>query len=235
MIITIAGGIGSGKSLTAVKHVAEESKRNIVFTNFKLKGIKYHRLKKEDIITEISDEKKSSDKKQVTKSVVNWDFWNKYKGCDIFLDEVHNLINSRNSMSKQNQLYSEWISQIRKIFGSSGDQLYLDKLKRLNSTLFNKHIEAVIGKSNNIYLITQKYRKLDVNFRELYHIHIQCHKKMIKDKVIIINDYYFGDDQYSAIEYAEMGQKPKRAIFLGNKYFKHYDSYELLSTGGEYL
>lgn len=231
MIITIAGGIGSGKSLTAVRHAVEESKNNKVFTNFKLKGIKYHRLKREDIISEIVDDKNP----KKTKEVVNYDFWNENRNCDIFLDEVHNLVNSRNSMSKQNRLFGEWISQIRKVWGASGDQTYLERLKRFKQNIFQRYVDEIIGKSNNIYLITQKYRKLDVNFRELAHVHIQCKKTIINKEVYIINEYYFGDDQYSAIEYAELGQKPKRTIFAGRPYYKYYDSYELLSTGGEYI
>ena len=142
-------------------------------------------------------------------------------------------------MSKENILYSEWIAQIRKIFGEQGDQNYLDALRSMKNEYFHKYVDKVISKSNNIILITQKVRKIDINFRELCHVYIQCHKQVIKRKgkkyVLIFNDYWFGDDNCDAIEYAQMGVKPKKSFFVGDKYFKNYDSYELISSGGEYL
>jgi len=233
MIIVISGGIGSGKSLTAVKHAVEESKHNKVLTNFTLKNIKnYYRLKKDDVLLTTTDGKK-------TTTQVNWEFWENTRNVDIFLDELHNLINSRRAMSKENIAYSEWIAQIRKIWGEQGDQNHLDTLKKMNNNLFHKVVDRFIAKSNNIYLITQKVRKIDINFRELCHVYIQCHKQIIKRNgkkyVLIFNNYWFGDDNCDAIEYAQMGVKPKKTFFMGNDYFNNYDSYELVSRGGEYL
>ncbi len=243
MIIVISGGVGSGKTLTAVRHAVEESKSSQVLTNFTLKKIKnYYRLKKDDVIMEVVDEKKSTDRVTKYEKVVNWEFWEEQQGkggCDIFLDELHNLISSRQAMKKENILYSEWISQIRKIWGSQGDQNYLTTLSKMNNNVFHKFVDKFISKSNNIYLITQRVRKIDVNFRELCHVYIQCQKQDVRVSgrkyVLIHNNYWFGDDNMSAIEYAEMGVKPKRTFFIGNKYFSYYDSYELISRGGEYL
>jgi len=231
MIIVISGGVGSGKTLTEVKFAVEDTKNKKVLTNFTLKNIKnYHRLKKEDVL--ISDEK--------DKIVgVNWEYWNKNRDCTIYLDEMHNLISSRRAMSAQNQYMSEWISQIRKIFGNQGDQNHLELLRRMNNREFHKYINPIMKLSNNIVLVTQRTRKIDINFRDLCHVYIQCNKQEIRHNgkkiVVIYNNYWFGDDNNSAIEYAEMGVKPKTTFFIGNDYFKHYDSYELISTGGEYL
>jgi len=230
MIIIISGGVGSGKSLTAVRCAVEESKNNRVITNFKLKNIKnYYRLKKEDVLIDKSEDPKKKDIQ------VNWDFWEKTRNVDIFLDELHNLINSRTAMKKENIKYSEWISQIRKIWGDQGDQNHIEALRRMPLGLFQKHVDAIVSKSNNIYLITQRVRKIDINFRELAHIYIQCKKMMVGDQVVIINSYWFGDDNNDAIEYAMSGVRPRRRAFIGNEYFKYYDSYELISTGGEWL
>ena len=166
---------------------------------------------------------------------INWEFWEKNRNCDVFLDELHNLISSRRAMSKINQAFSEWISQIRKIWGSTGDQNQIDLLKRMNNKTFGKYVDRIMAKSNNIYLITQRVRKIDINFRELCHVYVQCQKIKIKNHIYIINNYWFGDDNMSAIEAFEMGIKPKKTYFYGNDYFKYYDSYELISTGGEYL
>jgi len=138
-------------------------------------------------------------------------------------------------MKKENIKYSEWISQIRKIWGDQGDQNHIEALRRMPLGLFQKHVDAIVSKSNNIYLITQRVRKIDINFRELAHIYIQCKKMMVGDQVVIINSYWFGDDNNDAIEYAMSGVKPRRRAFIGNEYFKYYDSYELISTGGEWL
>ena len=109
MIITMSGGVGAGKTISAIRQAFVEAKKNQVITNFKIIGLKnYYRLKKGDILKDVSDNPKK------TEYEVNWDFWENHKNCDIFLDEVHNLINSRNSMSKENKKYSEWIAQIRK-------------------------------------------------------------------------------------------------------------------------
>jgi len=186
-------------------------------------------LKKDDVLIDVSTDPKKKDLQ------VNWDFWEKTRNVDIFLDELHNLISSRTSMKKENIKYSEWISQIRKIWGGEGDQNHLNALRKMPGSTFQKYVDKIISKSNNIYLITQRVRKIDINFRELCHIYIQCRKIKVGDKIIIINSYWFGDDNCDAIEYALSGAKPKRMAFIGNDYFQYYDSYELISTGGEYL
>jgi hypothetical protein len=233
MIIIISGGVGSGKSLTAVRNLVKSSSIRRVFTNFKVKNIKnYYRLKKADVIIKEEDGKK-------VKYKLNSEFWDNNRNTDIFLDEMHNLISSRRSMTLQNQVMGEWIAQIRKLWGEQGDQSYLDLLKKLNNKAFSLLIDDITLKSNNIFILTQKVRKIDVNFRELAHVYIQCSKKVInkgKNKaVIIVNNYWFGDDNYSAIELYEMGQKPKTRVFYGNDYFKYYDSYEFVSMQGDWL
>ena len=196
------GGIGSGKSLSVVRRVVE-SGDNYPLTNFRLKKIKYHRLKLSDII-----------KTKDGKSAVNWDFWEKvrttHKAYSIYLDEAHNIIGSRSSMSKQNQLMSRWISQIRKILSDSKD--------------------------NHIYVITQKPRRIDVNFRELAQVVIECQKITKGKDVYIIQRFYNGFDDY---ELAKSGLKKASAksFFKGNKYFKYYDTGEMVTfkDGEEYL
>ena len=223
MIITMAGGVGSGKTISAVRQAIMESKKNKVLTNFKIFKMKnYYRLKKGDVLID-----KSGDGKKKAYDV-NWQFMEDHKHCDIFLDEIHNLISSRNSMSVENRKYSEWLSQIRKLWGASGDQNYLDILRKMNNNNFHKYHQQLYARSNNIILITQKPRKMDINFREICHVHIQC-KKIIRGKqVIILQEHYLGDDSVSGIEMMEYGQKPKISYFLANPYFNMYDSYEIV-------
>ena len=192
MIICLVGGIGSGKTLSVVKEIVTSN--NYPITNFRLKNVNYHRLKYSDLITEVTDDKKKTLK-------VNWLFWEnlrkKHKFFSIYLDEAHNLIGSRASMSKRNQLLSNWISQIRKI---------------LSDNPFN-----------HIYIITQNPRRIDINFRELTQVVIECRKAIINKKVIIFQRYYNGFDDYYMRFKAE-----EKTWFFGNKYFKYYDTTDMV-------
>jgi len=234
MIILISGGIGSGKSLSAVKMILKNT--NIVYSNFKLKGVKNHiRLKWEHMIKQVVDDKRTNPKTTYYKDEINWDYWKQTEGCNIYLDEMHNIVDSRSSMNKKSILLTQWLSQIRKIHGQEGDQNDLNFLKRVNGNIFRLCVDDIINKSNNIICITQRVGKIDVRFREMSHIYIQCQKIKIAGEIFIIQNYYFGDDNISAIDSYEMGHRPKKAIFHAPKYYKYYDSYELISTGGEYL
>ena len=157
MIIILLGGIGSGKTLSAVKEIANN--KQYAITNFRTNFKNSHRIKVTDII------KYSDDKKTVN---VNWEFWEnvkaKHPSYSIFLDEIHNLIHSRKSMSKTNILMSKWVSQIRKILSDHPN--------------------------NHLYLISQTMRKIDVDFRELASLIITCQKADYKGKILIKQDYY---------------------------------------------
>ena len=201
MIIFIIGNIGSGKTICGVREIVTSG--NFPIVNFKLKGLKYHRLRFSDIITTVEDEK---GKKTMS---VNWDFWNdfktKHKNFSIFLDEAHSIISSRNSHSKQNQLLSNWIAQIRKILSDS--------------------------MTNHIYIISQRIRRIDINFRELCHIVITCEKVEHKDKIYILLKYYDGVEGY------ENNSIKGKVLFSANQYFKYYNTLEMVqfSDGGEYV
>lgn len=70
MIIAIVGGIGSGKSLTAVRWIVRNNL--YAFTNIVLKGYPYwHRLKYSDII-----KYETNEKGELTPVGVNWQYWN---------------------------------------------------------------------------------------------------------------------------------------------------------------
>ena len=217
MIIT--GGIGSGKTLSIVKEIVDRGQK--CFTNFNLVNIPYTRLKQEHLIIPDPEDKK--------KHKVNFKFWNDEKkkgGFDIHLDEFHNLMNSRRGMSKGNVLLSNWLSQIRKVLGES--------------------------ECNNLYLITQKLRRIDVNSRDLCTRAIKCYKQVFNDipypteiykdgKIIVkelpltmIYKYYFQDaDSLNAYEQYGINTCIGITRFVGNNYFKYYDSYALVEMGAD--
>ena len=120
MIILILGGVGQGKTLSAIKEIIDSNQ--YVLTNFKLLNMKnYHRIKVSDIINKAEKTKDYS---------VNWKFWDsirkEHKSYSIVLDEISNIIHSRRATSKINVLMSKWVSQIRKILSDHPDNhLYL--------------------------------------------------------------------------------------------------------------
>ena len=105
MIKIIVGGIGMGKTLTAVKEIVDRNQP--AFSNFDLYGITHERLKYSHLFDITADDKGKETMK------LNFDFWNKQTkkgGFDIYLDEFHNVMSSRRSMSKKNVLMSDWLS-----------------------------------------------------------------------------------------------------------------------------
>lgn len=196
MIILLLGGIGSGKSLTIVKEILKNDSYAITNFNLNLPKNKYYRLKLSDFITIEKDEKG-----RTTKQNVNWGFWDdirkKHKNFSIYLDEVHNLIHARSSMSKRNILMSKWISQVRKILSDDP--------------------------KNHIYLISQTIRKIDVDFRELAQLIIVCQKLQLKSKVWIKLAFYDGLENYM------YGNHLTKRIYLGNPYFKYYNTHEMVT------
>jgi hypothetical protein len=232
LIKTIIGAKGSGKSLYAVKELI--SRKNPVYVNFNVKSKNAIRLKVEHIIKE-EILGYSRNGKPIVKKDLNYDFWNSIKntGFDIIIDEVHNILHSRRSMSTWNTLISMWLAQIRKILGDS--------------------------ETNHLYLISQRIERIDVAARDLTDEIIYVSKtlddsKMIKTRVydsankryrfrmlpqVWIKKYHFtGAYCIEKFEAFLQGEDTDdfAAIFLGNPVMQFYDSYELLTFGqGVYL
>ena len=214
MIIIITGGIGQGKTLSIVKEIID--RQNNTFTNFKLYNAECTRLKYSHLF-----------KEKEGKMKLNFSFWNeqtKKGNFDIYLDEFHNVMSSRRSMSKKNVLMSDWLSQIRKILGQT--------------------------EQNHLYLLTQKLKRIDVNSRDLAHLAIKCEKQTLDNVTIptevnikgqiqvkelpmtIIYKHYFQDaDALDAYEKYGMNTKKLTTRFIGNWYYKYFDSYELIDFG----
>jgi hypothetical protein len=140
---------------------------------------------------------------------VNWNFWDKFKrkhkNFSVYLDEAHSVISSRRAMSKNNICFSRWLAQIRKIL--SDDE------------------------NNHLFIITQTLRKIDVDFRDLAHMIIDCEKKVIGHKVIIFEKFYFSISKFEA------GFYQYKTYFEANKFFKYYDTLGMVkfSDADEYV
>jgi hypothetical protein len=227
------GGIGSGKSVTIIKEIVEKAEQgHFILTNFRLIGIKnYHRLKLSDIIIREEILNPSGRGQPKIKESINWKFWNdiknKYDKFSIFIDEAHYLAGSRNSMSRRNKNLTIWISQIRKVLGDS--------------------------KTNSLYVIAQRFKSLDIGFRELTHYFILCNKielcpvcekeekncsckKRPKNFNVYITNYILHD--FQGLEFIDTYDLNSchKDFFLANPYFKYYDSYEIVfGEESEYL
>jgi len=222
MIKIIVGGIGSGKTLSVVKDVL--MRKQPIFTNFQLFNIEHTRLRYQHLFVMDDEDKRILG--------LNYDFWKSQKGgFDIILDEFHNLMASRRSMSKRNIYLSDWLSQIRKILGES--------------------------ERNNLYLLTQKLRRIDINSRDLAHEVVLCRKQVYADVIIdtmvynrdedcyvtrklpltLIYKYYFaGCDEMNNFELFGKASYYKISRFVANIYYKFYDSYAMVDFGSdEYL
>lgn len=222
MIKVIIGGIGSGKTLTTVKEIITRNRP--CFTNFYIKFKDATRLKTKHIIKETVDEKGK------VKLSVNWDFWieliKEERSFDIYIDEAHDVLNSRKSMSSWNSLFTSWITQIRKLLGDSEE--------------------------SHLYLITQRLNSLDIIVRDLCHTIIYCQKvktrkttltvifkngkksnKRLND-VYIIKKYFTGTfciEKFNAFIDNATGKTDGMSLFYGNPFFKYYESYSLVVFG----
>ena len=227
MIKLIIGGIGTGKSISIVKEIIDRDRK--CFVNFTVKFNKAERLKL-DMITHDVIKGYDSKNRPIIKQEVNWDFWNQLKNngeeFDIYIDEAHNVANSRRSMSNQNKNFNDWLAQIRKILGSS--------------------------EKSNLYIITQRINGIDISLRQLCHEIIYMKKielgididtpilehgkrKIKYLPVVLIFKYNFmGEFAYeNFVNYLESNLKSYsyRSYFLANKFYKYYDSYELIDFG----
>ena len=209
-LIIILGDRGGGKTLAAVRRmVIRQHKCNaLAYTNFPVKKIKHVILDEHSFIKEVPQEK-GKDKLEV-----NWDYWRevieKHKKSgqpfDIYIDEAHNVVSSRNSMSKKSQLYSDWIAQLRKILGENA--------------------------GNSCCIISQTLKKIDVNFRDLADYVIKCNKYKLKNNTAHTLHIWKSHKLRLAIDWFLDGEKPSSVDgFYGKPFYNYYDTYYVVDFG----
>ena len=229
MIRAYIGGVGSGKSISAVRFMVKRGVKT--FVNFEVHVPFAERIKKDYIIqsNEIINEK--SGKVVKTEKSVNWKFWKeaikKYGGYDFVLDEVQQLVNARRAMSRESILLTMWFAQIRKIMGST--------------------------EQHEIVLISQRISKIDVAWRDLIHEVVITQKVEMKKRIPtrlwengkivtrlipeirIINFHFLGDSCLSNAEGHMMGMKchSYKDWFVANSYMQYYDSYSIVEFGSD--
>lgn len=150
MIRISLGPLGSGKTLCEVREMAINKFGRRYFTNIKT-NLKHCTMLKPEMIVEreLVGEKKGQ---PVYDWKLNQDFWQRQREpMNIVLDEVHNMMDSRRSMSKANVMMGNFLALLRRVLG------------------------AQQGDFGELVLITQLLRRVDIIAVELaseirYHI-----------------------------------------------------------------
>ena len=249
MIKAIIGGVGSGKTISMTKMLIDL--KQLTFSNFNINAPFVERLLKDNIISKRVETNDKGKEKEV--AFINWGFWNSIgKPFNLAFDEIHNVLHSRQSMTKWNTLMSIWVSQIRKILDSDEKHhLYLisQKLDRIDVALRDLihtvtfcecYVQMRVGNTwrtvpKNIY--KEKYQ----DFYPLRQIPTEVMingklEKRLCDVTWIKQTIFRGDKALMMFDRWAYGNEKtydKRTCFLGNPYFKYYNSYELITFGDD--
>lgn len=213
-IIIIVGGIGSGKTLLAVRHMKERQKP--CYANFSVKLPDVTRLRWDHLFT-LDDKGKPE--------AINWDFWRQVQlsGIDVYGDEWHNVQNSRRSMSKQSILMNNLNSQLRKILGSDNHNNFYVITQRPEA--IDLHLR---------YLAQWWWLPRKQAFR-----HHQVPTQVIDTKTgklvyKMLPAMRIWHEAYRSQNDLELGiNKVVYPPFIANDYYRYYDTHCLVDFGGE--
>lgn len=145
MIRIFLGNIGSGKTVSAVREMYMNIGKMKTYTNIRPK-VKMDNVKliKADMIIEknevdIKVNRRTGEEKPVYEMKLNKKYWQSInEPINVTLDEVHNMMNARRFMSRQNEIMTNWLSMIRRVLGSSdreGDLTLITQLPNRIDTI----------------------------------------------------------------------------------------------------
>ena len=161
MIRISLGNPGSGKTLCEVRDMILNRTGRVIYTNIipkqpkltpHIRTINKGMIVKEEIIG--YKNKKDGSSEPIKDLKLNVEFWKEHKEpVSVVLDEVHNIMNARRSMSKQNIITTDFLALLRRVLGQ-GDSGY-----------------------GELVLISQLSNRIDIIAREMatqvrYHV---CH------------------------------------------------------------
>lgn len=222
MIIFFVGGIGSGKTISMIKDIVDRKQR--AYTNFKMYNTpSYKRLEVRDLVKITKARKKAK-----LNYKVNFKFWNQQlkrkEPFDIYIDELHNIANSRTGSRRLNIAMNLWIAQVRKILQGNED--------------------------NNICITTQRPMSIDVGWRDLTHFWVVCKKitlpvdtktelcngHKLNLPVSVVQRRWFSTLK-DCMDYMMLGidRSVKKDKFLANNYYKYYNTFDIITFGDKYL
>ena len=128
MIRISLGNVGSGKSVSEVRELYHDKSDKITYTNIKTTLPNCKTLTPQMLVI------KTEDKKGNFSYEVNEEFWQKVKKpLNIYIDESHNLIDSRASLTKLSKTIMKWQSAIRRVIGEDeggnvGELVYITQI-----------------------------------------------------------------------------------------------------------
>lgn len=166
MITIYVGGIGSGKTASAVRQIMRSEDGRKTYSNIQMIDvpnnvvINRNMLLTEEAVTAIVNGRP----KTKNKTVFNKEYWKKVieeeKSINVCIDEAHTIFNSRRSQSAVNVAMTDFLAMLRRVIGST---------------------EAGTGE---LILITQLLRRLDPVIREMANrvIYHRCHYDLVCQK-----------------------------------------------------
>jgi len=123
MIRIFLGAVGSGKTLLAVKEMYHNQSHRLTYSNIIPKDPIYlpnvRVISSDMIITKtVTGYKKTGE--EVYTLNMNDQYWKDIKEpINVVLDEAHQILNPRRSMSKVNIIVSDWLALIRRVLGET--------------------------------------------------------------------------------------------------------------------
>lgn len=154
MISIFLGNLGSGKTVACVKYIADNPQMKF-YTNIHTSmdnqvDITGDMIVKKEIIS-TKKNRSTGEETVVYKESLNVDYWKNIKEpISVVIDEAHFIMNSRTSMSKKNQVVTEWLALLRRVLSTDPQQ------------------------EGELILITQLPQRLDVIARDMA-THIRYH------------------------------------------------------------
>lgn len=157
MIRIFLGNIGSGKTISYVREMMMNLDKKKTYTNIRptKKSSKIVTITADMIIKKehVRDIKKRDGSIEPQYEIsLNKDFWTKIKEpINVGLDEVHNMMNARRFMSRQNDIMMNWMAMVRRVLengeGEGGELTLItqlpnriDKIARDMATHVRYHI-----------------------------------------------------------------------------------------------
>jgi len=241
MIRIFIGNVGSGKTISIIKELADNKNNKfypVTFSNIKTKGLNNILITKDMLlIKEVTGYKRSGE--EVYKLRFNKEFWEeqkkKYGSFNIVIDEAHTIYNSRKSMSKQNIIMGDFLALIRKIAQDPIGKCHLTLISQLVRRIDKIALEMSTQLRHHVAI----YDKVcnDCSARYLEHNEMpepiaQCSKcgsyDLKKTNHRLIVWFFQNYDDYA--DWLEMGEKTHYKIIKINsieEYFNLYDTLQL--------
>jgi len=239
MLIAFVGGVGSGKTLSSAREVINNKKT--AYCNFSVLSPYFKALKVSDLLLEEDDGRKSTFK-------VNWEFWENIKGdIDIYIDEVHNLYSSRRSMSHENVMMSQLVSQSRKLLGDKSNSnlvVISQKINKIDKDLRDllhviKHHDSFYQMDVEGRWVTIEKNKYINNYKDIYKLKSTPTEVYEKGKLVVkdlpalwIRVHEFDGlnclENYDSWIYDGKKSYNKKYYFLANYFYKYYNTNEFV-------